>query len=304
MKESKATARKTFDYGICSRIPRGEVWVGEAVLRHAGYEDDVEGRTAFCRHMGMDLLVLSLAEEAHIDEAQGYRYFTLEEISSLSEIRDLSTAVTVDGPFQRLTTRKGLMEVLSLWSREENHLESAWAEETERVDRLIRSTESLGLDAVILADDIASGKTTFCNPKEIQEVLFPFYRNTAALIHQQTGTRALFHSCGNIGSLVPGLLNCGFEGLAACQDNALNLLSLKEREGSRMILMGGIDGELLQSQTLSLSQKAAFSSRMQHLAEGGGFIFATSCGLYSADFLKRLQEFYDLLDGSCAVTEQ
>ncbi len=296
MNESKNRVKKAFEHRISHRIPRGEVWVGTAVLAQAGLEDHVAGHAAFCRRMGMDLLVLPLAEEARRDETQGYRYFTLEEIQTLSEIKDLFTAVVVDGPFQRLTQSKGLMEVFTLRARDRAHFESAYAQEAAGVENLIRESGEFALDAFIIADDIASEKSTYFNPEEIRGTFMPFYKKISGLIHHRAGTRALFHSCGNIGALIDDLIDCAFEGLAACQGSALDLASLKKRNGSRLTLMAGIDAELLQAPFLDASRKDVFSNSVGPLSRKGGFILSSSCGLYSPDFLERLRALYALAD--------
>ncbi len=296
--------KRAFAHRIPTRVPRGEVWVGTSVLEQAGFQDDVVGHAAFCRQMGMDLLVLPLAEEARLDETQGYRYFALEDIQTLSETKDLFTAVIVDGPFQRLTQSKGLMEIFTLWARDRSHFESAYAKEAAGVEDLIRAAGGFGLDAFILADDIASEKSTYFSPKEIRKTFMPFYTKTSGLIHHQEGTHALFHSCGNIGALIDDLIDCGFEGLAACQDSALDLASLKQGEGSQLTLMAGIDAALLQSPLLNAFQRDTFSKLVGTLSQKGGFILSSSCGFYSPDFLERLRELYTLADDRLSKSNQ
>jgi len=304
MNDSKNAVKKAFEHRPSARVPRGEVWVGTTVLRQAELEDNVAGHAAFCRQMGMDLVVLPLAEEARRDEIQGYRYFTLEEIRTLSEIKDLFTAVIVDGPFQRLTQDKGLMEIFTLWARDRAQFLSGYTRETIGVENLIRNACEFGLDAVIIADDIASEKNTYFSPKEIRKTFIPFYLKISTLVHHQGKARALFHSCGNFGALIPDLLDCGFDGLAACQDSALDLASLKQREGPRLTLIAGIDAELLQAPLLDASRKDAFSKLVGTISRKGGFILSSSCGLYSPDFLERLRELYILADAQLSESNR
>ncbi len=303
MNDSKNAIRKAFEHRSSARIPRGEVWVGTAVLQQAGLEDDVAGHAAFCRRMGMDVIVLPLAEEARQDESLGYRYFTPKEVEPLSEIKDLFTAVALDGPFQRLTRRRGLMKIFTLQARARDHFESAYAQEASGVEKLVRETAEFALDAFIIADDIASEKNTYFRPDDIRRTFMPVYQKTVDRIHQNEA-RALFHSCGNFGALIPDLLACGFEGLAACQDSALDLASLKQREGPRLTLMAGIDAGLLQASFLDASLKNNFSNFIARLSQRGGLILSSSCGLYSRDFLERIGELYDLADGRLSESKR
>ena len=303
MNDSKNAVRRAFEHRPSARVPRGEVWVGTAVLRQAGLEDDVAGHAAFCRRLGMDVLVLPLAEEARQDETQGYRYFTPKEVEPLSEIRDLFTAVALDGPFQRLTRSMGLMEVFTLQARDRDHFETAYAQEAAGVEDLVRETAEFALDALIIADDIASEKNTYFRPDDMRRTFMPIYQRTADLIHQNEA-RALFHSCGNFGALIPDLLACGFEGLVACQDSALDLVSLKQREGPRLTLMAGIDAGLLQAPFLDASLRNDFSNFVARLSQRGGLILSSSCGLYSREFLERIGELYDLADGRLSESKR
>jgi hypothetical protein len=43
-------------------------------------------------------------------------------------------------------------------------------------------------------------------------------------------------------------------------------------------------------------QKREFSHRIKSLAKGGGFILASSCGLYSHNSRQRLRELYEIAD--------
>ncbi len=63
-------------------------------------------------------------------------------------------------------------------------------------------------------------------------------------------------------------------------------------------LMGGIEGELLESEALSSRDFSSFRERMRLLNRDGGFILSSATGLYSDRFLKRVEAVYH------AATEQ
>lgn len=56
---------------IPDRPAWGEVWLGSDVFKDAGYDDELAGQIALRRHMGMDLLWLSVGRKAGY-HSQGY----------------------------------------------------------------------------------------------------------------------------------------------------------------------------------------------------------------------------------------
>jgi len=107
---------------------------------------------------------------------------------------------------------------------------------------------------------------------------------------------ALFHSCGNIMSLIPQLVSYQFDGLAAIQHQANDLISLKEKYGSKLVLMAGIEAEVLGGEEISLSGLKEYERIVHSLAPDSGFILCSSSGLYSGDFLERIRKLYRIAD--------
>ena len=135
---------------------------------------------------------------------------------------------------------------------------------------------------------------TFLDPLHIERFFSPFYQHAVSKIHEAHAF-ALFHSCGNLTKIMPQLLSHGFDGLAAVQDRTNDLLSLKARYGSQLVLMAGIEGEILEKKSLSPSDLEKLAGRLRSLAQGGGFILSSSCGLYSGRFLERMEAIYRLI---------
>ncbi len=162
---------------------------------------------------------------------------------------------------------------------------------------IIERCLKLNVGAVVIADDLAYQQSTYLNPDILRRLLFPLYAEATKQIHSGNAY-ALLHSCGNITALVPQLVSCAFDGLAACQNQCLDLISLKKEYGSRLTILAGIDADLLDAGTLSESQKIEFSRRVETLAQGGGFVLSSSCGLYSSHALERLKELYGIADES------
>ena len=178
------------------------------------------------------------------------------------------------------------------------HIGKAYEKERAEVDILITRCLELSVDAIIIADDLAGERSPFIDPNDIQGLLSPFYAQAVSEIHRGH-SYALFHSCGNITILIPQLVSYGFDGLAAIQHPTNDLISLKEKYGSSLTLMAGIEAEILETEKMSLSGLKEYERLIRSLIPGGGFIICSCSGLYSGDFLERVQELYRIADEVC-----
>jgi hypothetical protein len=295
MDDSIHTVKKAFNHRVAGRIPRGELWLGADLFKKANLEDDLEGRLALIKRLGQDLLCLPLSDNKSMNNALGYRYFSLKELEVASKIRDLYLTVVIDGPFQRLTEKQGLMKVLAGWKRERHEVAKEYEKERAEVERLIARCLERSVDSVIIADDLAGERSLMIDPYDIQDLFSPFYVQAVSEIHRRQ-SYALFHSCGNIKMIIPRLLSHGFDGLAAIQHRSNDLIALKEKYGSKLTFMAGIEAEILEAREISISALKEYERLIRSLTPGGGFIICSCSGLYSGDFLERVQKLYRIAD--------
>ena len=78
-----------------------------------------------------------------------------------------------------------------------------------------------------------------------------------------------------------------------------NLISIKEKYGSTLTLMAGIEPQMLEAGEVSLADLEDYERMVRSLSSGGGFILSSSSGLYSGDFFERIQDLYRIADGVC-----
>ncbi|MBN2063042.1 MAG: hypothetical protein JW882_21745 [Deltaproteobacteria bacterium] len=274
-------------------IPRAELWLGSDIFREFGLEDDIESHVKVRKTLGMDLLFVPVSKQDRTAQTQGYRYFGLEELKKALEISEVPVGVVIDGPFQGLTEKKGLMNVFSGWIKNRDSIEKDLMRETNRSISLIRDSLEIKPHIVVIADDIAYEKGPYLNHEDMERLFEPFYIRAVDLIHA-FGAYALYHSCGNLTKIIPDIISYGFDGLAACQGNPMDILAIKKEYGSRLTLLTGIDAELLQAELIDEEMKEHFIKKISLLASKGGFILGSSCGLYSKKFLDQLSVLYKI----------
>ncbi len=288
--------QSVFSHQEQERIPRGELWLGKQLFRNNNFEDDLSGHIQLRKKLGMDLLFLPVSGQNTPSQNMDYRWFSLAEVKMAVEISDLFVGVIVDGPFQRMMTRHGLISILTGLKRNESEIVRELKEEIEDVEALVSQCLELSIGAVVIADDIAYQQSTYMSPEDMVKLFTPLYSDLVSRV-KAGRAYALFHSCGNISGFLDQLVACGFDGLAACQGQCLDLASIKEKYSS-LTLLAGIDADLLESESIDELQKREFIDRVISLAKGGGFILVSSCGLYSHNSRQRLRELYEIADES------
>ena len=294
----KRVIQSVFSHQYQGGIPKGEIWLGKQLFQGSSLEDNLSGHIQLRKQLGMDLLFFPISGQNAPTQNMDYRCFSLAEVKKAVEISDLFVGVIIDGPFQRMVTRHGLTTILTGLKRHEAEIVGELKEETEDVEALVSQCLELTIDAVVIADDIAYQHSTYMNPEDMVKLFTPLYSDLVLRV-KAGGAYALFHSCGNIAMFLDQLVACGFDGLAACQGQCLDLVSIKEKYSS-LTLLAGIDADLLESGSMDEMQKREFSHRVISLAKGGGFILASSCGLYSRSSCQRLMELYKIADESAS----
>lgn len=284
----------TFQHLKTKNFPKGELWLGTDLLKNAGLEDNIAGHRKLAGQLKQDLICLPAAREPFMNKALGYRYFPVDAIQEALATTDLFVVAIIDGPFQRLVEKRGLMKVLTGWASEKEAFLEAYENERTDVEDLLSRCLEYPVHGIVIADDLAGNRSTFLDPLHIERFSSPFYARAVSKIHEAHAL-ALFHSCGSISKIIPQLLSHGFDGLAAVQNRTNDLISLKARHGSRLVLMAGIDGEILEKEELSPSAIKELGGLIHALSRNGGFILSSSCGLYSGKFLERIEAIYDLI---------
>ncbi len=293
MNSAKERVKAAFEHQDQRVLVRGELWLGKKPFQELRIDDDLEGHLSLRNRLGMDLLFLPVLVPDFPSSLMDYRRFSVTEIAEAVENSNLFVAVIVDGPFQRLVEKQGLLPLLT--ELKSDHVVRRFEEEAADVEVILKQCLELNVGAVVVADDLAFQHSTYISPEYSEKLLGPFYSKAVAGIHAK-GAYALFHSCGNITALLPQLVACGFDGLAACQNQCLDLISLKREYGHQLTFLAGMDADILEAESLTASQKREFGRSLRSLAQGGGFILSSSCGLYSPNSLQRLQELYALAE--------
>jgi len=281
-------------YQSKKRIPRGEMWLGHGLFQELGWEDDLEARLRLCQDLAMDVVFLPVASSCPHNHLFDYRYFSLDDVSQLvTGSHGLLVGAIIDGPFQQLSQKIGLEHLLYRWLTP-GTIEALQAEAIQ-VGQLISTCLECKPDVLVITDDIAYHQSTFVSPKDLEQSLFIFYRDWVQQAHNR-GISVFFHSDGRLTDVFSSLLACGFDGLAGCQLEYLELTALAPQYKSRLVLLAGIPDDLLEKEELDSSHRKQFAKLLTDLTSAGHLVLCSSRGLSSARHLYRLRTLYQWAD--------
>ena len=101
------------------------------------------------------------------------------------------------------------------------------------------------VSAIFLGDDWGSQNALMISPAMWRRHFKEHYRRIFAEVHRW-GKDVLFHSCGNISSIIADLIEVGVDILDPLQPGPLNLSEVARQFGGKVAFSGGIDDQRLE----------------------------------------------------------
>ena len=145
-------------------------------------------------------------------------------------------------------------------------------------------------DELFWYDDMGYKGTTFFSPAMYRNLLKPFHTKAVNWAHNH-GIVAQLHSCGDIHTLVPDILDTGVDALNPLEVKAgMDPIALKKQYGSRLLLRGGINDVKWTDQEAILAE---IREKVPVLKENGGFIFSSDHSIPNSVPLQNMKLIVD-----------
>jgi hypothetical protein len=113
------------------------------------------------------------------------------------------------------------------------------------IKELISVLQKFGVNAFIIADDLAYKNREFIPKELISTLLLPKYRTLTNLIHKKNHTIAL-HSDGYISNLIDTVIDMDFDAIQSLEPDAgVNLIELLYKYHNKICFIGNISNTLL-----------------------------------------------------------
>ena len=145
-------------------------------------------------------------------------------------------------------------------------------------------------DEIYWPDDMGYKGTTFFSPNMYRNLVQPFHKRAVDWAHNH-GIYARMHSCGNIMTLLPDILDTGVDALNPLEVKAgMDSYKIKKEYGDRLVLHGGINAANWNNADVIIGE---IEEKVPVLKQNGGFIFSSDHSIpndVSLENMKRIME--------------
>jgi len=142
--------------------------------------------------------------------------------------------------------------------------------------------------AVIMGDDLGTGKGTIVAPEVLRRHVFPWMKRVADLAHA-LGMPFGLHSCGDNEAIMDDLIrHVGIDAKHSFQDNVMPVQDFKAKYGDRLCVLGGLDMDKLSSLALEAFEPYCREALRACMAGGS---YALGTGNSPATYIS-LENFY------------
>lgn len=278
-----------------NHIPRGEIWLGTGLFKQAGLNDTLENHFRMADRLDHAMVCLPVSDPQDPKPDLGYRYFDCNHVKRAAALYDRPIFAAVDGPFQAMVNQMGLMRVLTDWIGNPDKIFEAYKAESEKALALLSKVTEHRVSAVVITDDFSSDSGPFVSPSDIDTMCSPFYTRAVKRI-KESGAALFLHSCGNLSRLIPTIKSWQIDGFAAIQSRANDLEQLYQAFDANIMIMAGIESELLDTAPPPVAAKKHFEHMVETIGITGDLILCSSCGLYKGEYLNQIKTIYSLAD--------
>jgi hypothetical protein len=156
-----------------------------------------------------------------------------------------------------------------------------------------------GVDCIGFVDDLGSGANLLFRPNLYDRFFFPWHRALCEMAHSY-GAHVHMHSHGNIGKILDRIVDTGIDMLNPLDPTeGMDLVSIKERFGNRLTLVGGMDSHMFDQDLDEI--EARLRRSVQIGARGGRFILMDTGGIPETISHEKFNAFLEI---SCRVREK
>ena len=147
---------------------------------------------------------------------------------------------------------------------------------TEWCIALYRKAVDLGAEVLVLGDDAAHKQGLMISPQRWRELVLPYHHRIVEKLH----VPVIWHSDGNIESLLPMAIEAGFIGIHGLEPAAgIDLGDVKRKFGQDLVLIGNIDVRVLCDSDLGPVRREV-TRCIEQGAPSGGYMIATCNSIF------------------------
>ncbi len=152
--------------------------------------------------------------------------------------------------------------------------------------------EGYTFDAFAWPDDMGYKGKTFFSLDMYREMLKPVQKRAVDWCHAK-GVKACLHSCGDVHTLIPDLLEVGIDSLNPLEVKAgMDPVAIKKEYGDKLVLHGGVNAVLWDEPE---KIEAEMRRVIPELKKNGGYVFASDHSIPSSVSLEDMTRIIKLI---------
>lgn len=154
-------------------------------------------------------------------------------------------------------------------------IQERFEQTTEIVIGLFKTYAEAGAKIFFEGGDIAFKSGPLINPKYIHQYVLPAMKRVTDAVHEWGG-KVIFHSDGNITSLLDFVVEAGYDGLHCLEPPYVDLNLVKKKVGDKLCLLGNIDTSHVLVKGTQKEVEYAVKFAIKALGPKGGYILSPS----------------------------
>ncbi len=199
----------------------------------------------------------------------------------------------IRGPFSTASMILGLTQLSFLVKDNPGFLELVLNEACDFWTTIGLRLVETGVDAVVVVDDMGANQHTLISPQDLRKLVLPLLKREVQAI-SSSGVPVFLHSCGNINSILPDVVDCGIVGLNNIQQSAgMDIRTIKNLYGDRLCLIGNVNSSEVMSYGNPVDVELAVRECIRVAGRGGGHILATDHSFHKGIPLENVFAFID-----------
>jgi uroporphyrinogen decarboxylase len=153
----------------------------------------------------------------------------------------------------------------------------------------------MGVDFVVMGDDMGFKGHGYVSPSDFKELAFPYYRR----IVDSFSVPVFWHSEGYIRDYIPMALEAGMKGLHGMEPEAgMDMGEIKKEFGKDLVLLGNVDGSQILCQSDLGLVREEVDRCLKEGMEGGGYMLSIAGSAHEGIETEALVEMCRYLQGA------
>ncbi len=150
----------------------------------------------------------------------------------------------------------------------------------------------------ISGTDFGTQRCEFIAPDMYRTFYKPYHTRINEWVHQNTGWKTMFHSCGSIVKILDDLAETGVDILnpVQCSATDMDAKMLKEKYGDKFVFWGGgVETQGVLSNGSADDVRKEVRERLAIFAPGGGFVFNTVHNIQATTPVENMLAMFEVL---------